>query len=70
MWISINISGIILIYLRRTIGYFDTQDENGGMGLSGGMIKRHAPEHTMTNYVTVKSIGGYLVKYNNLVDKL
>ncbi len=62
MWIFINISGIILISLRRTIGYFDKQDENGDKGLSGGMMKRQAPKHAMTNYVTVKSIGGYLVK--------
>lgn len=39
---------------------FETRDENENKGLSGGMIKRPAPEHTMTNYITVSSIEDYL----------
>lgn len=42
--------------------YFETQDENGTKGLSGGMMKRQAPEHTLTNYITVQSIDDYLSK--------
>ncbi|MDQ4073889.1 MAG: hypothetical protein M3162_06240 [Thermoproteota archaeon] len=55
-------SGIILITPQKDYWYFDTQDENGDKGLSGDVRKRQAPKHAMTTYVTVKSIGEYLVK--------
>ena len=36
--------------------HFETQDDDGNKGISGGMMKRQAPEHTLTNYITVSSI--------------
>jgi predicted enzyme related to lactoylglutathione lyase len=42
--------------------HFDTEDEEGHKGLSGGMMKRQAPEHTVTNYITVSSIEQYQSK--------
>ena len=42
--------------------HFDTQDNDGNKGLSGGMMKRQAPEHTVTNYITVSSIEQYQSK--------
>jgi len=42
--------------------HFDTQDDDGHKGLSGGMMNRQAPEHTVTNYITVSSIEQYQSK--------
>lgn len=42
--------------------HFDTKDNDGNKGLSGGMMKRQAPEHTVTNYITVSSIEQYQSK--------
>jgi len=42
--------------------HFDTQDDDGHKGLSGGMMKRQATEHTVTNYITVSSIEQYQSK--------
>jgi uncharacterized protein len=42
--------------------HFETQDDDGNKGLSGGMMKRQAPEHTVTNYITVSSIEQYQSK--------
>lgn len=49
---------------------FETTDENGNKGLSGGLMKRQAPEHTMTNYVTVPSIDEYIPKIEQAGGKI
>ncbi len=49
---------------------FETTDENGNKGLSGGLMKRQAPEHTMTNYITVPSIDEYIPKIEQAGGKI
>ena len=41
---------------------FETKDDKGNNGIGGGMMKRMAPEHTVTNYITVSSIDEYSSK--------
>ena len=41
---------------------FQTQDEKGNRGISGGMMKRQSPDHKVTNYITVSSIDDYTAK--------
>lgn len=41
---------------------FDTKDDIGNQGLSGGMMKRQSPHHTVTNYISVISIDEYTSK--------
>lgn len=50
--------------------YFNTEDESGDKGLSGGMMKRQAPEHTVTNYITVSSIDEYKSKIEQAGGKI
>jgi predicted enzyme related to lactoylglutathione lyase len=50
--------------------FFETQDDNGNKGLSGGMMKRQAPEHKMTNYITVLSIDDYVSKIQQAGGKI
>lgn len=38
---------------------FETTDENGNKGISGGLMKRQNPQQTVTNYITVSSIDEY-----------
>lgn len=40
--------------------YFDTADEKGNKGITGGMMKRQDPGHSITNYITVSSIDEYV----------
>jgi predicted enzyme related to lactoylglutathione lyase len=42
--------------------HFDTEDDDENKGLSGGMMKRQDPKHTVTNYITVSSIEQYQSK--------
>jgi uncharacterized protein len=39
--------------------FFDTKDENGNKGIGGGLMKRQASEHSVTNYITVPSVDDY-----------
>ena len=39
--------------------FFETKDENGNKGIGGGLMKRQAPEHSVTNYITVPSVDDY-----------
>jgi uncharacterized protein len=41
---------------------FKTQDEKGNEGITGGMMKRQSPHHTVTNYITISSIDEYTTK--------
>lgn len=41
---------------------FETKDDKGNQGLSGGMMKRQSPQHIVTNYITVYSIDEYASK--------
>ncbi len=50
--------------------YFETEDESGNKGLSGGMMKRQAPEHKVTDYVTVSSIDDYASKIEQAGGKI
>ena len=39
--------------------FFETKDDNGNKGIGGGLMKRQAPEHSVTNYITVPSVDDY-----------
>ena len=42
--------------------FFDTKDQNGNKGIGGGLMKRQAPEHSVTNYITVPYFNDYVSK--------
>ena len=50
--------------------FFDTKDENGNKGIGGGLMKRQAPEHSVTNYITVPSIDDYTSKIEEAGGKV
>ena len=50
--------------------FFDTKDENGNKGIGGGLMKRQAPEHSVTNYVTVPSVNDYASKIEEAGGKV
>ena len=50
--------------------FFDTKDENGNKGIGGGLMKRQAPEHSVTNYITVPSIDDYASKIEEAGGKV
>ena len=50
--------------------FFDTKDENGNKGIGGGLMKRQAPEHTVTNYITVPSVDDYASKIEEAGGKV
>jgi uncharacterized protein len=50
--------------------FFDTKDENGNKGIGGGLMKRQAPEHSVTNYITVPSIDDYAPKIEEAGGKV
>lgn len=50
--------------------FFDTKDENGNKGIGGGLMKRQAPEHSVTNYITVTSIDDYASKIEEAGGKV
>jgi predicted enzyme related to lactoylglutathione lyase len=50
--------------------FFDTKDENGNKGIGGGLMKRQAPEHSVTNYITVPSIEDYASKIEEAGGKV
>jgi predicted enzyme related to lactoylglutathione lyase len=50
--------------------FFDTKDENGNKGIGGGLMKRQAPEHSVTNYITVPSIDDYASKIEGAGGKV
>ena len=50
--------------------FFDTKDENGNKGIGGGLMKRQAPEHSVTNYVTVASVDDYASKIEEAGGKV
>lgn len=50
--------------------FFDTKDENGNKGIGGGLMKRQAPEHTVTNYITVRSVDDYASKIEEAGGKV
>jgi predicted enzyme related to lactoylglutathione lyase len=50
--------------------FFDTKDESGNKGIGGGLMKRQAPEHSITNYVTVTSIDDYKSKIEEAGGKV
>lgn len=41
---------------------FETHDNEGNRGTTGGMMKRQGSDHTVTNYVEVSSIDEYVPK--------
>ncbi|HXS59914.1 MAG TPA: VOC family protein [Candidatus Sulfopaludibacter sp.] len=49
---------------------FETKDDDGNQGLSGGMMKRQSPQQTVTNYVSVLSIDEYSLKINQSGGKI
>jgi uncharacterized protein len=50
--------------------FFDTKDENGNKGIGGGLMKRQAPEHSVTNYITVPSVDDYVSKIEKAGGKI
>jgi predicted enzyme related to lactoylglutathione lyase len=50
--------------------FFDTKDENGNKGIGGGLMKRQAPEHSVTNYITVPSVDDYVSKIEKAGGKV
>ncbi len=50
--------------------FFDTKDENGNKGIGGGLMKRQAPEHSVTNYITVPSVDDYASKIEEAGGKV
>ena len=50
--------------------FFDTKDENGNKGIGGGLMKRQAPEHSVTNYITVSSVDDYTSKIEDAGGKV
>jgi uncharacterized protein len=50
--------------------FFDTKDENGNKGIGGGLMKRPAPEHSVTNYITVLSVDDYASKIEEAGGKV
>ena len=50
--------------------FFDTKDENGNKGIGGGLMKRQAPEHSVTNYITVLSVDDYASKIEEVGGKV
>lgn len=49
---------------------FETSDEGGNKGISGGLMKRQSPQQTVTNYVTVSSIDEYTSKLEQSGGKI
>ena len=49
---------------------FETKDDEGKRGLSGGLMKRQSPQQTVTNYITVSSIDEYSSKINQSGGKI
>jgi predicted enzyme related to lactoylglutathione lyase len=41
-----------------------------GMGIDGGILRRHAPEHSVTNYVNVEQMDAMLAKAQALGARL
>ena len=50
--------------------FFDTKDQNGNKGIGGGLMKRQAPEHSVTNYITVQSVDDYASKIEEAGGKV
>ena len=50
--------------------FFDTKDEKGNKGIGGGLMKRQAPEHSVTNYITVPSVDDYTSKIEKAGGKV
>jgi predicted enzyme related to lactoylglutathione lyase len=48
---------------------YETEDENGIKGITGGMMKREALP-TVTNYILVNTIDKYILKINNSGGKV
>jgi uncharacterized protein len=38
---------------------FETTDNKGNNGLTGGMMQRQSPQHSITNYISIPSIDEY-----------
>jgi uncharacterized protein len=49
---------------------FQTKDDEGNPGLGGGLMKRQSPQHTVTNFITVSSIGEYSLKIEQSGGKI
>ena len=50
--------------------FFDTKDENGNKGIGGGLMKRQASEHSVTNYITVPSVDDYASRIEEAGGKI
>jgi predicted enzyme related to lactoylglutathione lyase len=49
---------------------FETKDDEGNQGLSGGLMKRQSPQQAVTNYITVLSIDEYSSKIKQSGGKI
>jgi predicted enzyme related to lactoylglutathione lyase len=50
--------------------HFETNDLNGNKGITGGMMKRQSPDHSIINYITVSSINEYVSKIERSGGKI
>lgn len=50
--------------------HFETNDLNGNKGITGGMMKRQSPNHSIINYITVSSINEYVSKIERSGGKI
>ncbi len=48
----------------------ETTDNDGEPGVCGGMLPRQAPQHTITNYISVPSIEESVAKVQSLGGKV
>jgi len=41
---------------------FETKGDKGNNGLTGGIMQRQSPQHSITNYISISSIDDYSSK--------
>lgn len=50
--------------------HFETTNLDGNKGITGGMMKRQSPDHSVINYITVSSIDEYISKIGHSGGKV
>ena len=45
------------VLLELDYWIFETKDNKGNNGLTGGIMQRKSPQHSITNYISISSIG-------------
>ena len=55
---------------ERDYWVFETKDDKGNNGLTGGIMQRQSPLHSITNYISISSIGDYSSKVEQFGGKI